>query len=108
MKQLSIYGACLFLLLAAPAGNAQIMNDLGMMGGSGLVLTPTTAVTPESHFRLDVTRVSYFSAGAGSLNSYGMTNGLSPNMEITAKFQTAQSGDALAPSFIGLGAKLVL
>ena len=87
---------------------AQNMNDLGMMGGSGVVLTPTTGITPESHFRVDMTRMNLLRSGSGALNSFAITGGLSENMEFTAKFQSSQDGGLLAPSFTGFGGKIVL
>ena len=84
------------------------MNDLGMVGGSGLVFTPTIGVTPEAHFRVDASRISFLRSGDGGVNSIGITSGLSQNMEFTAKFQSAQAGESIAPSFIGFGGKFVL
>ena len=87
---------------------AQNMNDLGMMGGSGIASTPTIAITPESHFRLVMTRMNLLRPGAGRLNSFGVTGGLSSNMEFTVKFQSIEMGAGLSPSFVGFGVKLVL
>jgi hypothetical protein len=42
------------------------------------------------------------------MNSFGLTSGLSPNMEFTAKFQSVQAGTSVSPSFIGFGGKFVL
>ena len=103
------YCSLVVLLLLSPfLVCAQPSTDLGMMGGSGITFTPTTAVTPESHFRLDMARVNLLRSGARGMNSFGLTSGLSPNMEFTAKFQSVQAGTALSPSFIGFGGKFLL
>jgi hypothetical protein len=102
------YPLVILLLLASLEVCAQNLGDLGMMGGSGIAVTPTTAVTPESHFRLDVTRMNLLRSGEKGMNSFGLTSGLSPNMEFTAKFQSVQAGTSLSPSFIGMGGKFVL
>ena len=107
MKSILTY--CLNILLFSPViAGAQIMTELGMMGGSGMIYTPTTTIVPESHFRLDMTRMSLTQSNAGGVNSYSMTGGLSTNMEVSAKFQSVQVGTAFSPSFIGFGGKFVL
>jgi hypothetical protein len=84
------------------------MNDLGTMGGSGVAFTPTIMVTPESHLRLDMTRVNFLRPGSGGMNSIAITAGLSPNMEFSTKVQSIQTGTLLSPAFVGFGGKLVL
>ena len=42
------------------------------------------------------------------MNSFGMTSGLSSNMEFTAKFQSVLAGTSFSPSFVGFGGKIVL
>jgi hypothetical protein len=96
------------LLIYAVGVCAQPSNDLGMMGGSGITFTPTTAITPESHFRLDATRTSFHRSEAKGMNSVSLTSGLSPNMEFTVKFQSVQAGTSLSPSFVGFGGKFLL
>ncbi len=107
MKFCPLYCLLALLLLASVPAVAQPMSDLGLVGGSGMAFTPTIGVTPESHFRLDITRLSFVNGGEGGLNSYGITGGLSSNMEFSAKFQSLQAGTALSPSFIGFGGKFV-
>ena len=97
-----------FFFFSSSMVSAQIMNDLGMVGGSGLVFTPTIGVTPEAHFRVDASRISFLRSGDGGVNSVGITSGLSENMEFTAEFQSAQAGESISPSFIGFGGKFVL
>ncbi len=109
MERLVTYGLICFLLALVPGVlMAQSSNDLGMMGGSGITVTPTAAVTPESHFRLDMTRISLLRTGGRGVNSFALTNGFSSNVEFTMKFQSLQSGNALSPSFVGIGGKVVL
>ena len=102
------YCLLVLLLMTSPAASAQAMNDLGMMGESGVVFTPTTGITPVSHFRLDLTRVNFLRSGAERLNSIGLSTGLSTNMEFTVKFQTLEPGTSLTPSVIGFGGKFAL
>ncbi len=65
-------------------------------------------MTPEAHFRVDASRISFLRSGDGGVNSVGITSGLSENMEFTAEFQSAQAGETISPSFIGFGGKFVL
>src|SRR5208283_2625984 len=102
------YCLLVFFFLSSSMVSAQVMNDLGMVGGSGLVFTPTIGVTPEAHFRVDASRINFLRPGSGGMNSIGITSGLSQNLEFTVEFQSAQTGESISPSFIGFGGKFVL
>ncbi|MFI5253434.1 MAG: hypothetical protein ACHQQQ_13500 [Bacteroidota bacterium] len=107
IASISKYCTYIVLLAAASISHTQTVSDLGMMGGSGLTFTPILAVTPESHFRFDMTRLNFLNAGTGNINTFGITGGLSSNMEFSAKFQSVQAGTSLSPAFIGFGGKIV-
>jgi hypothetical protein len=86
----------------------QSINDLGVMGGSGVVMTPTTSVNAVSQFRLDMVHLNFTHAGRNALYGYNLTSGLSPNLEFFAKFQMGETRTSLWQSFTGFGGKLVL
>jgi hypothetical protein len=87
---------------------SQPMNDLGMMGESGVVCSPTVGITPASHIRLDLTQMNLLGSHSERMNSIGIATGLSSNIEFIVKFQMLKPAASITPSVIGFGGKFIL
>jgi len=101
------YIVCVCVLVPSVLAG-QSLIDLGMMGGSGVVLGPSAVINPASQFRLDVVRLSFLHKGSMNLTGTNITTGFSPNLEFFAKFQAGETGSELSQAFVGFGGKYLL
>jgi hypothetical protein len=97
--------ACTMLPLVAAS---QSQGSLGLMGGSGVTLSPTTDICPESQFRLDVVQLDFLRKGSMNLTGTDITAGLSTNFELFAKFHSGETKTDLSQPLLGLGGKYLL
>jgi hypothetical protein len=93
------------LLVAAAAGNAQLITESGMASGSGLAYLPSPGMVPPAHWRANYARVDYLGAGARGMNVLGMEYGLSANLEGYVRLTGEQLGTVSSLSAFGFGLK---
>jgi len=84
---------------------AQNYAELGMMSGSGMVFMPTTSISPNAQFRVDISRIGLFLQGGHGLNLVSVSSGLSRSVEAYLKFTDEQSGFAQSTIAMNIGGK---
>jgi hypothetical protein len=87
---------------------AQNYYELGVMSGTGMVFMPTSSISPNAQFRLDVSRLGLSQHGGHGLNLYSVSSGLSEYVEAYIKFTSEQSGYAQSTNSVDIGGKFTL
>ena len=96
------------ILLTVSLGLGQTYTELGMMSGSGLVITPTNIVSPMSEFRINLGRFGRTTDSHLGYNLIAVSMGFSPILEAYARFTSEQAGNAQSFGALGFGGKLLL
>lgn len=90
--------------LPAPAP-AQPFTENGMASGSGLSYLPTPVTTPMAHWRANYGRVEYLGDGLRGMNVFGLSYGLSTNVEGYLRLTGEQLGTLRSLTAYGFGVK---
>lgn len=100
--------ACFIIVMAATAMAQSSFTDLGISGGSGIVIVPTTSVAPSSQLRVNMGRVDFLRSGSKGYNVISVLGGFSTHLETFISMQSEQVGSVRSNISCGIGGKLLL
>lgn len=100
------YIAVALLMTGLPVpGAAQVFTANGMASGTGLSYLPTPGLTPVAHWRAHYGRIDFLRSGMRGMNVFGMSYGLSTNVEGYARLTGEQLGTLSSLTSYGFGVK---
>lgn len=83
-------------------------TDLGISGGSSIVIAPTISVAPSSQLRVNMSRVDFLRGGMKGFNVYTLHGGFSTNLEAFISMYSEQTGAISSDVSYGIGGKFLL
>lgn len=87
---------------------AQTEKEQGFLGGTRIFTMPSTELTPLASFRTHVGHLSSVSGKSGGMTNFGLTTGLSSNLEAYFGLLTNKSEMFLPATSYQIGGKLLL
>lgn len=94
--------------MATVATAQTTFTDLGISGGSSIVIAPTISVAPSSQLRVNMGRVDFLRSGMKGYNVYSLHGGFSTNLEMFISMYSEQTGAINSDGSYGIGGKLLL
>ncbi|MBA4312368.1 MAG: hypothetical protein C0417_07035 [Chlorobiaceae bacterium] len=99
---------CFLFAMASIATAQTTFTDLGISGGSSIVMAPTISVAPTSQLRVHMGRVDFLRGGMKGYNVFGLQGGFSTNLETFISMYSEQTGSINSNVSYGIGGKLLL
>jgi hypothetical protein len=99
---------CLLFALATIATAQTTFTDLGISGGSSIVIAPTISIAPSSQLRVNMGRVEFLRSGVKGYNVFSFHGGFSTNLETFISMYSEQTGTINSDVSYGIGGKLLL
>ena len=83
-------------------------TDLGISGGSSIVIVPTISIAPSSQLRVNMGRVDFLRSGMKGYNVFSLHGGFSTNLETFISMYSEQTGAISSDVSYGIGGKFLL